>query len=338
VGTYLLRRFLLMIPTLFGITFVTFAIIRIAPGDPVEMNMGGPGGIEGDSGGGDRARADIVRKAKIELGLLDKEGKSIPIWEQYGTWLARTARLDFGRSFKDQRRVIDKISAALPITLTLSLTSILLAYLVSIPLGVYSAIRRNKASDHVVTTVLFLLYSSPNFLVGTLLILTLGRAGILPFVGLHSPGHERLGYLPFLWDHATHIMMPVACFTYASFAFLSRLVRSGMLENLGLDYVRTARAKGLPERDVVLVHALRNSLIPVVTLMGNILPALIGGSVIIESIFTIDGLGYLGFQSVLSRDYPVIMAITTITAVLTMLGILVSDVLYVVVDPRIAYE
>ncbi len=327
-----------MIPTLLGITVVTFAIIRLAPGDPVELNITTGPTASGEGGGSDKARADIVRKAKIELGLLDREGKPIPLWKQYGTWVARTVTLDFGRSFKDQRRVVEKIAEALPVTMMLSLTSILIAYLVAVPIGVFSAVRRNTADDHVVSTILFLLWSVPSFLAGTLLILTLGRQGILPFVGLHSPQSERLGYLPYLWDHAAHVVMPLACLTYASFAALSRFVRTGMLENLRLDYVRTARSKGLPERDVVLRHALRNSLIPVVTIMGNILPQLIGGSVIIESIFTVNGMGYLGFQSILSRDYPVIMAITTFAAVLTMLGILVSDVLYCVVDPRISLQ
>lgn len=324
-----------MIPTLLGITLVTFAIIRLAPGDPVEINIvSGPS--TGEGGGSDRTRADIVRKAKIELGLLDRDGKPIPIWEQYGTWVARTVTMDFGRSFRDQEPVIAKIAKALPITMMLSLSSILIAYLVAVPIGVFSAVRRNSLPDHVVSTTLFLLWSIPSFLAGTLLILTLGRQEVLPFVGLHSPGSERLGYLPYLWDHVRHVVMPLTCLTYASFAALSRFVRTGMLENLHLDYVRTARSKGLTERDVVLRHALRNSLIPVVTIMGNILPALIGGSVIIESIFTVNGMGYLGFQSILSRDYPVIMAITTFAAILTMLGILLSDVLYCIVDPRIS--
>ncbi len=337
MGTYLFRRLLLMIPTLFGITFVTFAIIRLAPGDPVEMEIQGPG-IEGGGGGSDRSRAEIVKRAKIELGLLDRDGTPIPVWEQYGSWVGRLATLDFGRSFKDQKPVIEKIKEALPVTLALSFSTILLTYLISIPIGVWSAVKRNTWADHTTTGTLFVLYSIPNFLVGTLLILTLGRWEVLPFVGLHSPESERLGYLPYLWDHGKHVVMPLACMTYASFAALSRFVRSGMLENLGLDYVRTARSKGLPESRVVLVHALRNSLIPVITLMGNILPALIGGSLIIESIFTLNGMGYLGFQSVLSRDYPVIMGITTFAAVLTMTGILFSDVLYVLVDPRISLE
>ncbi len=325
-----------MIPTFLGITMVTFAIIRLAPGDPVQISMSGPS--LGGEGGSDRLRADDVRRARIELGLVDRDGNPIPLWRQYGTWLGRTVTLDFGRSFKYRVPVIDKIAEALPITLMLNLTSLLLIYLVAVPLGVYSAVRRNSVPDQVLSTTLFVLYSVPSFLAGTLLLVTLGRAGILPFIGLHTPGHERLGYLPYLWDHLKHLVMPVACLSYASFAALSRFVRSGMLENLGLDYVRTARAKGLPEGRVVLVHTLRNSLIPVVTLMGNLLPAMIGGSVIIESIFTIDGMGYLGFQSILTRDYPVIMAITTFVALLTMLGILISDVLYCIVDPRISLQ
>jgi ABC-type dipeptide/oligopeptide/nickel transport system permease component len=190
VGTYLLRRLLLMIPTLLGITFITFAIIRLAPGDPVQEMVQGPG-IEGGAGGGDRARADIVKKAKIELGLLDAEGKPIPIWKQYGTWIGRLATLDFGRSFKDQEPVVRKVGRALPITLALSFSTILLTYLIAVPIGVFSSVRRNTVPDHVVSTVLFVLYSVPGFLVGTLLILTLGRNEILPFVGTRSWATSR---------------------------------------------------------------------------------------------------------------------------------------------------
>jgi len=326
-----------MIPTLIGITIITFAIMRIAPGDPVAMSVGG------DAAGGDgasltRGQQEIIIRRKIDLGLLDKEGKPISIPVQYFHWVSRMAVGDFGSSFKDRKPVIGKIGEALPITMLLSLSSILIAYLIAVPVGVFSAVRRNTVPDHAVSTTLFVLWSIPSFLAGTLLILSVGRAGWFPFVGLHSPGSERLGYLPYLWDHGKHIVLPLVCMTYASFAALSRFVRTGMLENLSLDYVRTARAKGLPERAVVLRHALRNSLIPVVTIVGNILPGLIGGSVIIESIFTIDGMGYLGFQAILSRDYPVIMAIATFAAILTMIGILLSDILYSVVDPRISHR
>ena len=335
MGTYLLRRALLMVPTLLGITLITFAIMRLAPGDPVAMSVGGDM-ASGEGASLTRGQQEVIRQRKIDLGLLGADGNPISIPVQYLNWVGRIARLDFGESFKDKEPVVGKIARALPITVMLSLTSILIAYLVAVPIGVFSAVRRNTIPDHAVSTLLFFLWSFPTFLAGTLLILTVGRADWLPFVGLHSPGSERLGYLPWVWDHGEHVVMPLACLTYASFAALSRFVRTGMLENLGLDYVRTARSKGLPERDVILRHALRNSLIPVITILANILPALIGGSVVVELIFTIDGMGYLGFQSILSRDYPVIMAIATFSAVLTMIGMLVSDVLYCVVDPRIS--
>ena len=268
----------------------------------------------------------------------------VPLPRAYATWLGRLLRFDLGRSFVDGQPVRDKIAAALPVTLTLNLMSILIFYLVSIPVGVLAAARRNGWFDHVSSLVLFVLYSMPSFWVATMLILLVGSDSgftakyfgfTLPFVGLHSAGAEDLPYLDYLADHYRHLILPLIAITYSSFAFMSRLVRSGMLEVLRQDFVRTARAKGLPEWKVVGVHAFRNSLIPVVTVFGNILPVLIGGSVIIEYIFTIPGMGQLAFQSILARDYPVIMAITTLSAVLTLLGILLADVMYAVVDPRI---
>lgn len=324
-----------MIPTLIGITLITFSIMRLAPGDPVALSIGGAEGVGATL---TKGQQEEIRQRKIDLGLLGEDGSPISIPRQYVNWLGRIAVFDFGNSFKDKKPVIEKIAGALPITMALSLTSILIAYVVAIPIGVFSAVKRNTIPDHAVSGVLFVLWSVPSFVAGTILILTLGRAGLLPFVGLNSPGHERLGYLPYLWDHAKHVVMPLTCMTYASFAALSRFVRTGMLENLGLDYVRTARSKGLDERAVVLRHALRNSLIPVVTIMGTILPSLIGGAVIVELIFSVDGMGFLGYQAVLSRDYPIIMAIATFSAVLTMIGILLSDVLYCIVDPRISLE
>ncbi len=264
----------------------------------------------------------------------------VPLVPAYVDWLSRLVRLDFGLSFKDDRPVWDKIVEAMPVTLELNLVSILITYLLSIPLGVFSAARRNSMSDQATTLVLFLLYSMPSFWVATMLIILLGSpagptGGILPFVNLHSDNAGDLPFLSYVWDHLLHLVLPLTALTYASFAFLSRLVRSSMLEALSQDAVRTARAKGLPERRVVGVHALRNGLLPVVTVFGNLLPTVIGGSVIIERIYSLPGMGSLGFEAVLQRDYPVIMGITTLVAVLTMIGILISDLLYCIVDPRI---
>ena len=267
--------------------------------------------------------------------------RTVPVWRRYLSWLWRTARLDFDRSFVDDRPVIDKIAEALPVTLGLNVLALLIIYAVSIPIGVLSAVRRGSAFDQGSGLLLFLLYSLPNFWLATLLIMGLSSEktwDLLPSVGLQSPNHQDLSYLAWLGDRLKHLVLPVTVMVYGGFASLSRYVRSSMLDTIQEDYIRTARAKGLPEYVVVVKHALRNSLMTVVTLVASLLPAMIGGSVIVEYIFSIEGMGRLGFDAILARDYPVIMAITTFSAVLTLLGILVSDLLYSVVDPRVRTE
>ncbi len=325
-----------MIPTLLGITVVTFVIIRMAPGDPTTMIQGGGGaGLTAAGAANEELLADII-KAKRELLNLDE-----PIPVQYYLWLKRIAVLDFGESFKDHRPVIQKIAEALPITISLNAISLFLIYVISIPIGVYSATHHNSLSDKVITVFLFILYSLPNFWTATMLILIFGSVNmwdIFPIVGLHSSEAWRMPTLQYIGDYIMHIILPVICLTYTGLAGLSRYARTGMLEVIRQDYIRTARAKGVSEKMVVMKHAFRNSLIPIVTLMANLLPVLIGGSVIIEYIFTIPGMGRLGFDSVLSRDYPVIMAITTFSAVLVLMGILISDILYCLIDPRISLD
>lgn len=265
----------------------------------------------------------------------------VPLVTQYIAWLGRTLTFDFGRSFADDEPVLRLIGRALPITLGLNALAIGIIYLVSIPIGILAAVRRAGWFDNISSVVLFLLYSIPNFWLATLLIMFLSserNLNILPSAGLASPGEGDLSYFPWLWDRILHLVLPVTVMVYAGFASLSRYVRTSMLEALGQDYVRTARAKGLRERVVVLKHAFRNALVTIVTLVANLLPRLFGGSLIIEVIFSINGMGKLAFDSILSRDYPVIMAITTLAAVLTLLGILISDLLYGVVDPRVKVD
>lgn len=265
----------------------------------------------------------------------------VPIPLRYLKWVGRMARLDFDRSFSDDRLVMDKIKEAIPVTMGLNLLTILIIYAVSVPLGIFAAVRRGSWFDHVSSFLLFLLYSVPNFWLATLLILTFSSKtnwDILPSVGLSGDHPENLSYLSYLWDRITHLVLPISVMVYGGFASLSRYTRTSLLETIQQDYVRTARAKGLSETVVVLKHAFRNSLITIVTLIGNLLPALIGGSVIVEYIFSIDGMGRLGFDAILSRDYPVIMATTTMSAVLTLFGILLSDILYTLVDPRVSHD
>jgi peptide/nickel transport system permease protein len=284
---------------------------------------------------GDEMTREIVEQT-IALYGLDK-----PIWTRYGIWLKRVVTLDFGDSYKDHRPVLEKIGERLPITLELNLISIFLVYLIAIPVGVYSAVHQGSLADRITTVILFILYSLPNFWVAILLIMFLGGGDFLdifPVYGITSSGLSGAPFMTRLGDHLWHLVLPVFCLTYGGLAALSRYQRAGMLEVIRQDYIRTARAKGLSERVVVFKHALRNSLIPIITIMGYLLPAMFGGSVIIENIFSIPGLGQLGFEAVLSRDYPVVLGIATISAFLTLIGILISDLLYVWVDPRITYE
>jgi len=328
---YLIRRLLLIIPTFLGITLITFLVIQLAPGSPAAMKlrMGEQGHV------GDEVTMEIVQQTRKLYGL-DK-----PLWIRYGIWLRRVVTFDFGNSYKDHRPVLTKIAERLPVTLELNFISIFLVYLISIPVGVFSAVKQGSLADRVTTLIMFLLYSLPNFWVAALLIMFLGGGDFLdwfPVYGISSPGMEGAAFFSRLGDHLWHLVLPVFCLTYGGFAALSRYQRAGMLEVIRQDYIRTARAKGLPEKLVIFKHAFRNSIIPIVTLLGYLLPGMLGGSVIIESIFSIPGMGQLGFEAVLSRDYPVVLAIATISAMLTLLGLLVSDLLYVWADPRITYE
>ena len=330
--TYIIKRLLVMIPTMLGITIITFAIIRLAPGDPAALKIG-------------NSAEGMIRDQQLAQAIIERTRKEFeldkPIHVQYLHWLKKIVTLDFGRSYKDNRPVWDKIKERLPITIQLNIISILLGYLLAIPLGIYSSTHEYSFPDKLLTVVLFILYSLPSFWVATILILYLCGGDYLhvfPLTGLNSLNAAQMGSWGWLMDRLWHLVLPVFCLTYGELAFVSRLMRAGMLETIRQDYIRTARAKGLSEKVVIYKHAFRNSLISIVTVMGFLLPAMLGGSVIIESIFTIPGMGQLGFQAILSRDYPVVMAIATIAAFLTMIGLLLSDVLYAVVNPTISLE
>jgi len=327
--TYIIRRLLLMIPTLLGITIMVFAISRIAPGDPVALSMG-PGGQM------DAQRAADVRQARMKLYGLDK-----PVPVQYAKWLWRVVRFDFGDSIKHHRPVSELIAERLPITLTLNLLAFVIIYTVSLPLGVLAAVRHQRLFDRLSSVILFMLWALPSMWVGQMLIgYFCGPAFInwFPPAGLSSNNADALPFFPWLVDRLWHLALPVFCLTYAGFAYLTKQVRAGMLDNLRADYVRTARAKGLANRQVIFRHAFRNSVIPVITIMATLLPAMFGGSVIIESIFSIPGMGRLAFEAVTTRDYNVVMAVATIAGVLNLAGLLLADIAYAVADPRISFE
>jgi len=270
-----------------------------------------------------------------------------PWYVQYGKLVRRLVTLDLGTRWQDGRSIADILGEALPVTLLLSFLSLALSYLVAIPIGMYSAVRQHSLSDQIITVILFMLYSLPGFWVGIMLLVFLASGGYVncawsdtpgcfPLQGWHSfEGFEQMGFFEKVGDVAWHIVLPIVTLTYASFASLSRYMRTGMLETIRQDYIRTARAKGLTERTVMFKHAFRNSVIPIITLLGLQLPFLIGGAVIVEMIFGIRGMGLVALEGLRMPDYPLVITIVAFTAVITMLGILLSDILYAVVDPRI---
>ncbi len=326
---YIIRRFLLLVPTLFGITLLTFLLIRLSPTNAALIKGGG-----GEGGG--KAMTAEQREQIVKFYGLDK-----PPLVAYGNWVGKAMRGDLGNSFADHRPVADKILERLPLTISITGSALILSYFLAIPLGVIAAIKRGQVVDRTISFVVFVLYSIPSFAAALLLILFVAGGdylNLLPMYGINSINASEMSLFPWLWDRILHMILPVVCLTYASLASISRYARVSMLEALSQDFVRTARAKGLRERVVILRHALRNALIPLITIFALELPVLIGGAIIIESIFTLPGMGQLMFQSLDSWDEPVIMGITVLAAVVTLLSYLVADILYVIVDPRISYE
>ncbi len=319
---YLLKRLAILPILLLGITFLTFGVMRLAPGGPVDQ------------------LTDLNVKASPELKerLIKLYGFDKPWYVQYGRWLSQLARLDLGRSFKDDRPVIQKIGERLPATLLLNILALGLIFLAAVPLGVLSAVKQNSLFDRAVTVMVFVGYSVPAFWLSLLLMIVFGlKLGWLPISGLRSLNFDELTAGEKILDLARHLALPVFVSAFTGLAGLSRYVRNGVLEVIRQDYIRTARAKGLPERTVIFKHALRNALIPVVTILGLTLPELIGGGFIFETIFAYPGMGRLGFEAVMSRDYPVVMGVGVIAALLTLAGNLLADLAYAVVDPRVRH-
>jgi peptide/nickel transport system permease protein len=320
---YTLRRVLLALPLLIGITFVSFLVIHLAPGEPSEMQTG------------DQSSQGIDAQARQMLRELYELDKPIPV--QYWRWLSRVARLDFGRSFTpDSRPVLQKIGERMPVTLLLNVVEMLIIVALAVPIGVFSATRQYSIFDKITTVFVFVGFATPDFWLALLLMILFGaQLGWLPISGLRSMNAEYLSFWRQQWDFVSHLILPVTVATFGGLAGFSRYMRQSMLEVVRQDYIQSARAKGLPERVVIGKHALRNALLPIVTILALSVPGLIGASVIVESIFAIPGMGQLMFQAVFERDYPVIMGNLVIVSTLTLVANLIADVCYALVDPRI---
>ena len=318
---YLTRRLLMMIPLLLGITLISFVVIHLAPGEPTDLQTQlNP-----------QASSELQDRLRVQYGL------DQPLHVQYVQWLGRLVQLDFGESFAlDHRPVLNKVVERLPITILLNVLSIILILAIAMPLGVVSAVRRNSLFDRATTVLVFVGFAMPSFWLALLLMDWFGvRLGVLPISGIKSLGYEYLSFGGQVLDRIRHLLLPVFISAIGGLAGFSRYMRSNMLEVVRQDYILTARAKGLSERVVIYKHALRNALLPVITILGLSVPGLIGGSVIFETIFAIPGMGKLFYDGVMMRDYPMIMGILVMGAFLTLVGNLLADLSYALADPRI---
>jgi peptide/nickel transport system permease protein len=318
---YILKRILFMIPLLLGITIVCFFVMHLAPGLPTDLQTQM------------NPKSTIEMKERLKtLYELDK-----PVHEQYWSWLKKLSHGDLGISFSsDHRPVAAKIMERLPITIILEFLSLIIIIAIAVPIGVLSAVHQDSIFDKITGVLVFIGFAVPTFWLALLLMIFFGiHLGWLPISGLRSLNYEYLAPWVQFVDLAKHLVLPVFISAFGGLAGLSRYMRANMLEVIRQDYIMTARAKGLSERDVIYKHALRNALLPAITILGLSIPGLIGGSVIFETIFAIPGMGQLFYMSVMARDYPTVMGILLIGAILTLLGNLIADVSYALADPRI---
>lgn len=339
--SYFIRRFLLIIPTFLGCTLVVFTILQFTPGGPYEQMLQRAKQRQAEGGGGSsisgRETMDVPEAAKEELKRyfgLDK-----PIHERYVNWLGNIVTGDFGESYVYSEPVIDIITQRFPISIVFGLTGFVLSYLICIPLGIFKAVKHSSAFDIISSSLVFVGYSIPGWALGAVMLVFLARQfGLFPLGEFRSEGWEDLGTWEQILDQAHHMALPVLSYMVGGFATLTILMKNSLMENLAQDYVRTAFAKGLSERRVIFVHALRNSLIPIATGLGHALSLILAGSFLIEKTFNIHGMGLLGLNSAINRDYTVVMGILSISVVLQLVGNIFSDMLYAVFDPRIRFK
>ncbi|MBY0553139.1 ABC transporter permease subunit [bacterium] len=334
MALYIIRRLLLAIPTFIGITLITFLIINAAPGGPIEQKLQQ---LQfGAKGGGKGEISQEILDAMVKQYGFDK-----PVHERYIIWVKNIAKLDFGESYSYQEPAIDVITSKFPVSLSFGIASLFLTYLICIPLGVKKAIKAGGVFDQISGVVLYFLYAIPPLVSGILLIVWFAGGSHFdwfPIGNLYSDNYDSLTTMGKLWDRTYHFILPLTCYMLGNFTELTMLVRNSMLDVISSDYVRTARSKGLTDKFVYYKHALRNALIPVATGLGGFLRVFLAGSLVIERIFNLDGIGLLSYNSILARDYNVIMGITFISALLLLIGNIISDIVYVLIDPRIDFK
>jgi microcin C transport system permease protein len=344
MAVYFLRRLLLIIPTFIGITVMVFVITRLVPGGPIERMIVQAQQARSEGFGGQVAGAMTEQQAQP---LSDEQleelkqyyGFDKPVLISYFVWLGKVLRGDLGTSTRYYDPVWDMIRQRIPISLYFGLISLFLVYGVCIPLGIAKAVRHKSAFDNISSVVVFIGYAVPGWVVGVLLlVLFASHWELLPLGGLVSDDFEDFTALGKLADLARHTILPLTAYVLGSFTVMTFLMKNTLMDNLSADYVRTAIAKGLPFRKAVFGHALRNSLIPIATSFGNNISIILSGSFLIEKVFNINGMGLLGYESVLERDYPVVMGILVISSLLFLIGNILSDICVAIVDPRVKFE
>lgn len=335
---YFIRRLLLVIPTFIGVTLLVFAITRFVPGGPVDeilqqLQLAGGEGQSSGSVGGETLSEAQINQLKVFYGL------DQPLFSAYWDWMKKVLQFDLGVSTRFQDPVLTLISERLPVSLFYGVMTLIIVYGVCIPLGIAKAIKHNTAFDNISSIVVFIGYAVPGYVLGILLLNIFAyQFDYFPMGGFVSDDFEQLSLWGKVQDVFAHSILPLMAYVAGSFAMITLLMKNSLMENLSQDYMKTAVAKGLSFRQAVFRHALRNSLVPLATGFGGILGIVLSGSFLIESIFNIDGIGLLGYESVIKRDYPVVMGILVISSLLYLLGNILSDICVALVDPRVTFE
>ena len=342
---YMVRRLLLMIPTFIGITFVTFLLCQFVPGGPIDQlrlqlaGAGGTGEAGGGGGGGAGPRVQLTIPEGQLKQLNEYYGFDKPLPIAYGEWLWQTVQLNLGQSFRYNEPVIKVIADRLPVSIYYGVVTTIFAFGICIPLGILKAIKHRTPIDNITSILIFVGYAVPGFALGAVLVNLLAvQFQIFPLGGFASPGAENMSTLSKIGDVVWHSVLPLIAYLAGAFALETMLMKNSLMENMSSDYVRTALAKGLTWRRAVFVHALRNSLIPMATSIGSLLGIFLTGSVLIERVFDIQGVGLLAFEAIQTRDYPVVMGFLVISSAVLMLGNLLSDLAVAFVDPRVRFE
>lgn len=338
---YFIRRLLLIIPTFLGITLIVFCILQIVPGGPLEMEIMRikMGGATGDGSSSNSSGINIPESAMEEIKKF--YGFDKPIHERYVLWLGNLMKLNLGNSYVYSEPVWDVITSRFPVSIYFGLIGFIITYTVCIPLGVMKAIKNGSTFDFVTSALVFIGYSIPGFALGAFLLVLFGGGSFydwFPLGGFRSNDWESFTTWEKITDQVHHTVLPVVAYVTSGFAVLTILTKNSLIENLSQDYVRTAFSKGISEKEVIVKHALRNSLIPLATGIGHFLSLIVAGSFLIETVFNIDGIGLLGYKSVVQRDYPVVMGLLVITTLLLLIGNIISDIIYAIADPRIRFK